>query len=467
MFVKRICCIGAGYVGGPTMAYIAYKCPEIKVTVVDKDTEKINSWNSSNIPVYEPGLSKIIKKNINKNLFFSTEIENAIRESEIIFIAVNTPTKKSLDGMGMTADLSNIEESCHLISKFSNSKKIIVEKSTVPVRTAEKIKEILSSSSNKFEFEVLSNPEFLAESCAIENLSNPDRVLIGGNNTSAGKYAIKSLTEIYTKWVPINKIITTSVWSSELSKLVSNAFLAQRISSINSVSAICEATDARISEVSLSVGSDKRIGKKYLEPSLGFGGSCFKKDILNLVYLCEHYGLHEVARYWKSILDINEYQKLRFSKIIVNKFNKLKISKVITLLGWAFKKETNDSRESASIDICDFLISNDFTIHIYDPKVKSEQIRNDLINHFKKNISNSNKINNRLNKIKIYNSVEKSLLNSHAIAILTEWEEFQKLNFEDIFKKMLTPSLVFDGRNILSEMNLKKIGFDCYFLGNG
>ena len=467
MTVSNICCIGAGHVGGPSMAYIASKCPKLIVTVVDQDIDKIKAWNSSNLPLYEPGLSKVVKSCINKNLFFTTDIENTIKKSQIIFLTVNTPTKTSGFGSGKAANLKHIEECCKLISKFSKSKKIIVEKSTVPVRTAEKVQEILNESKNNFEFEVLSNPEFLSEGCAIENLSNPDRVLIGGSQTKSGKDAINLLIEIYLNWIPLEKIITTNVWSAELSKLMSNAFLAQRISSINSVSAICDATEARISEVGLSVGLDKRIGKDFLNPSLGFGGSCFKKDILNLVYLCENYGLYEVAKYWKVVLDMNEYQKSRFCNRILNSFINLNITKKITLLGWSFKKETSDSRESAAINICDILLANNFEIHIYDPKIKKQQIHQDLINLWRlKNLSQKI-IKNNFEKIKIFDSACKASENTHAISILTEWDEFKNLDFKKIYFEMLKPALIFDGRNILDKDNLENIGFKCYLLGNG
>ena len=467
MFIDNICCIGAGHVGGPTMAYIAYKCPNLNVTVVDKDVDKIKAWNSKNLPLYEPGLDKIVKSCINKNLFFTTDVENTIKKSQIIFITVNTPTKTSGVGSGKAADLTYIEECSELISKFSNSKKIIVEKSTVPVRTAEKVNEILIKSKNNFDFEVLSCPEFLSEGCAIENLSNPDRVLIGGNNTRNGKDAINSLIQIYANWVPREKIITTNIWSSELSKLMSNAFLAQRISSINSVSAICDATEARISEVSLAIGLDKRIGKDFLNPSLGFGGSCFKKDILNIVYLCENYGLYEVAKYWNVVLEINEYQKSRFSNRIVDSFTKLNINKKIALLGWSFKKQTSDSRESAAIDICDKLLKNNFEIHIYDPKIKKQQIHQDLISLWKSKNLSQETIKNSLKKITIFDTVFKASKSTNAISILTEWDEFKELDFKKIYSEMLKPAFIFDGRNIIDKNNLENIGFKCYLLGNG
>ena len=348
----KICCIGAGFVGGPTMAVIALKCPEIKITVVDINKDKIDLWNGNinKLPVYEPGLSEIIEKVRDVNLFFSTDIDNAINDSEIIFMAVNTPTKSSGEGKGYAADLTYVINSAKQIAKASKSDKIIIEKSTLPVRTAEKIKEILDA--NKTEgvnYEVLSNPEFLAEGTAIRDLFKSDRVLIGGESTKSGKRATNLLFNIYNQWIPKEKILMTNVWSSELSKLVSNAMLAQRISSINSISALCEETGADIEEVAKAVGMDTRIGNKFLKSSIGFGGSCFKKDILNLVYISRYYGLNEVADYWESVVKINNYQTKRIGDKIIKALDSEKNNNVVAILGWAFKKDTNDSRESASI----------------------------------------------------------------------------------------------------------------------
>ena len=345
MKIKNICCVGAGYVGGPTMAVIAMKCPDIKVTVVDLNTERIDAWNGplDNLPIYEPGLSEVVNESRGRNLFFSTEVDQAIDEAEMIFMAVNTPTKIEGEGAGMAADLKYVEACTKIIAKVSKTDKIVVEKSTLPVRTAERIKEILDSEGNGVNFEILSNPEFLAEGTAIQDLFKSDRVLIGGDKTKSGQKAVQSLVDIYSKWIPREKILTTNVWSSELSKLASNAMLAQRISSINSLSSICEKTGADIHELSKAIGMDHRIGSKFLTPSVGFGGSCFQKDILNLVYLCKYYRLDEVAEYWHQVVKINDYQKNRFTIKILNACKTERTKKKAALLGWSFKSETNDS----------------------------------------------------------------------------------------------------------------------------
>src|SRR5690606_24911648 len=380
--VKSICCIGAGYVGGPTMAVLALKNPEIKITVIDVNQERINAWNDTNLdllPVYEPGLAEIIAKTRNVNLFFSTDVDQAIDDAEMIFISVNTPTKTYGAGKGMAADLKYIELCARQIARVATSPKIVVEKSTLPVRTASTIKTILKNSENNVAFEILSNAEFLAEGTAISDLLNPDRVLIGGDyHTNQGKQAINTLVSIYENWVPSNKIITTNIWSSELSKLTANAFLAQRISSINAMSAICEATEANIDEVAYAIGKDSRIGEKFLKASVGFGGSCFQKDILNLVYIAQSFGLNEVAAYWEQVILMNNYQKKRFARKIVSEMFNTVSGKKIALLGWAFKKDTNDSRESAAIDIANYLIEEQAELHIYDPKVTPQQILSDL-----------------------------------------------------------------------------------------
>jgi UDPglucose 6-dehydrogenase len=356
MKVKSICCIGAGYVGGPTMSVIALKCPNLKVTVVDVNEERINSWNGplDKLPIYEPGLSKVVGEVRGKNLFFSTDIERAIQESEMIFMAVNTPTKTEGEGAGMAADLKYVEASAKKIGQSATTDKIVVEKSTLPVRTAEKIKEILNKHGNGLHFEILSNPEFLAEGTAIQDLFKSDRVLIGGDSTPSGKKAVNALVDIYSQWIPEEKILTTNVWSSELAKLASNAMLAQRVSSINSLSALCEITGGKIRELSKAVGMDHRIGTKFLKASVGFGGSCFQKDILNLVYLCRYYGLDEVAEYWHQVVKINEYQKHRFSSRVIEYFEHNKLDKKISILGWSFKSNSNDSRESPSIYVAKY-----------------------------------------------------------------------------------------------------------------
>ncbi len=465
--IKNICCIGAGYVGGPTMAVIAYKCPEINVHVVDLNSEKIELWNSSNfddLPVYEPGLAEIVKSVRGKNLFFSTDVKKHVNKSEMIFIAVNTPTKTYGDGKGMAADLTYVENCARDIAIYSESSKIVVEKSTLPVRTAEAIKSILNSNSS-FDFQVLSNPEFLAEGTAIQDLFKSDRVLIGGDQDKKGKNAIKKLVDIYKNWIPEEKIVTSNIWSSELSKLVSNAFLAQRISSINSISALCEKTGANVSEVANAVGKDSRIGPKFLNASVGFGGSCFQKDILNLVYLCRYYGLDEVANYWHNVVKINDYQKSRFSKKIIDSLFKTVNSKTITILGWAFKKDTNDSRESSSIYVTDKLLDEGAIINIYDPKVKSNQIKNDIVELNKKREIHPNIIEKKIKQIKIYDNPIDACLDSHAIAILTEWDQFKKIDFKLIYKSMFKPAFLFDGRKIMNEEKIKKIGFNYYEIG--
>ena len=467
MEVKNIACIGAGFVGGPTMAVIALKCPEIRVTVLDSNEHRINLWNNSvdKLPVYEPGLSEIIAEVRNKNLFFSTDIKNTIDQAEMIFMAVNTPTKIEGEGKGYAADLSNIEKCAREISKYSNSDKIVIEKSTLPVRTAEKVKQILNQSNKKNHFEVLSNPEFLAEGTAINDLFKSDRVLIGGENTESGKKAVKLLVNIYKKWIPRKKIITTNVWSSELTKLVSNAMLAQRISSINSISAICEKTGADIEEVSKATGMDNRIGSKFLKSSIGFGGSCFKKDILNLVYIARHYGLNEVADYWESVVAINTYQTERIANQIIKSINKNKEESVVAILGWAFKKDTNDSRESASIYLAKKILEQNIKINVYDPRVKESRIIEDLSTIFQKNNIDEKKMKQLLSNVKIFKNAYDSVINSNVVTICTEWDEFIELKWDRIYKNMKAPKQLFDGRNLLNRKELNKIGFKTFFIG--
>lgn len=461
--VKSICCIGAGYVGGPTMAVLALKNPEIKITVVDVNQERINAWNDTNLdllPVYEPGLAEIIAKTRNVNLFFSTDVDQAIDEAEMIFISVNTPTKTYGVGKGMAADLKYIELCARQIARVATSPKIVVEKSTLPVRTASTIKTILKNSENNVAFEILSNPEFLAEGTAISDLLNPDRVLIGGDyHTNQGKQAINTLVSIYENWVPSNKIITTNIWSSELSKLTANAFLAQRISSINAMSAICEATEANIDEVAYAIGKDSRIGEKFLKASVGFGGSCFQKDILNLVYIAQSFGLNEVASYWEQVILMNNYQKKRFARKIVSEMFNTVSGKKIALLGWAFKKDTNDSRESAAIDIANYLIEEQAELHIYDPKVTSQQILSDL-----ERVTNL-PIDQLSSKITIHSNSSEIFQKAHAVVILTEWDAFKSYDYEAIKKQMFEPAFLFDGRNILDPTKIKQIGFQYYGIG--
>ena len=465
MKIKNICCIGAGYVGGPTMAVIALKCPEIKVTVVDKSKEKIDLWNSKDlnkIPVYEPGLNEIVKQVRDKNLFFSNDISGSIQNAEMIFIAVNTPTKTSGKGKGMAADLSNVISSAKQIAKFSKSNKIVVEKSTLPVRTAEKLKEVLNSHNRKVEFEVLSNPEFLAEGTAIKDLFKSDRVLIGGDQTKTGQIAVESLVNIYKKWIPKNKILTTNVWSSELSKLVSNAMLAQRISSINSLSSMCEKTGANINEISKAVGMDSRIGPYFLKPSVGFGGSCFQKDILNLVYIAKFYELHEVAEYWHQVVKINNFQRERFASKIIELVSIKNQNSSVSILGWAFKQNTNDSRESASIYVTDILLRNNIFVSIYDPMVPRDKIIWDLKNLWSSENLSKGKIVYLLSRLKIEDNYSDTIKGTNLTAILTEWEEFKSYDWNSLVKTMNNPRIIYDGRNIISiqnnKINLLKIG---------
>ncbi|MDB4129589.1 nucleotide sugar dehydrogenase [Flavobacteriaceae bacterium] len=439
MQIKNICCIGAGYVGGPTMAVIAMKCPDIKVTVVDLNAARIAAWNGplENLPIYEPGLAEVVAEARGRNLFFSTEVDKAIDESEMIFMAVNTPTKIEGEGAGMVADLRFVEACAKNIARVATTDKIVIEKSTLPVRTAEKIKEILDREGSGVHFEILSNPEFLAEGTAIEDLFKSDRVLIGGDETVSGQEAVKALVDIYANWIPKEKILTTNVWSSELSKLASNAMLAQRISSINSLSALCEKTGADIEELSKAIGMDHRIGSKFLKASVGFGGSCFQKDVLNLVYLCRHYGLEEVADYWHQVIKINDYQKDRFAQKIIDHFGGDITGKKITILGWAFKANTNDSRESPAIYVAEKLFKAGVILEIYDPMVSKESIFSDI--DFYWEASNKEDITTR---ISVLDSISTLDLSFDAAAILTEWEAFKSLDFSN--------TIVFDGRGVLS-----------------
>ena len=462
--IKSICCIGAGYVGGPSMAVIAHKCPEIKVTVVDVNSQRIEAWNGpfENLPVYEPGLSDIIAQTRGRNLFFSTDIAKGILEAQMIFISVNTPTKTYGVGKGKAADLKYVELCARQIAEVANEDKIVVEKSTIPVRTAQSIKTILSNNVNGFHFEVLSNPEFLAEGTAIGDLNFPDRVLIGGDQTSSGLKAIEELTSIYEHWVPRERILHTNIWSSELSKLTANAFLAQRISSINSVSALCEKTGADIDEIAEAIGADSRIGSKFLKASIGFGGSCFQKDILNLVYLCQHFGLPEVANYWEQVLLINNYQKHRFAKQIIDSLFNTVSGKKIAFLGWAFKKDTNDTRESPAIYVAAELLEDKAEIHVYDPKVSKEQIFTDL-----ERLSSDSGTQLDLDLVHVYQEPYPAMYKAHAIAVLTEWDEFCSYDWTQIYENMYEPAFVFDGRNILDAKLLKSIGFQLKGVGKG
>ena len=440
------------------MAVIALKCPEVTVTIVDISEQRIAAWNSDNLPIYEPGLDKVVQARRGKNLFFSTDIDTAIQEADIIFVAVNTPTKKVGIGAGKAADLTYWELAARRIAQVAESPKIVVEKSTVPIRTAEAISAVLHGA-GKTRFDVLSNPEFLAEGTAIEDLDAPDRVLIGGSTNEAGRRASQILADVYAHWVPRHKILETNVWSSELSKLVANSFLAQRVSSINAVSAICEASGADVDEVARAVGMDSRIGSKFLKASVGFGGSCFQKDILNLVYLCESMGLPEVSHYFNEVVHMNDFQKERFvSRIIHGLFNTV-TGKRIALLGFAFKKDTGDTRESASIEVCRRLIEEKAQIAIYDPKVEAEQIWMDLTYACKMDRTEVQKY------VTLCPDAMAACQNAHAMVVATEWDEFKELDFQEINDIMTKPSFVFDGRNILDHEGLRKIGFIVYAIG--
>ncbi len=459
----KICCIGAGYVGGPTMAMIAKQCPDIPVHVVDLNEARIRGWNSDELPVYEPGLLEVVTEARGRNLTFSTRVEEAIGEADMIFISVNTPTKTYGMGVGRAANLEFVERCARQIASVSKGHKIIVEKSTLPVRTAEAVKRILGSAGNGATFDVLSNPEFLAEGTAIEDLLKPDRVLIGGDSASA----IEALAAIYARWVPRDRVLTTNLWSSELSKLTANAFLAQRVSSINAISALCEATEADVDEVARAIGTDSRIGPKFLKASVGFGGSCFQKDILNLVYLCEHFGLKEVAAYWEQVVLMNDYQKRRFGeKIVKTLFNTIS-NKKIAIWGWAFKKDTNDTRESAAIYVCRDLLRERAKLHIYDPRVSQSQIQQDLRNAMLDANGQLSTLDNTLieQNVAIATDSYQAASDAHAIALLTEWDEFKTLDFKRIYKSMPQPAFVFDGRNVLDRQALGKIGFEVHAIG--
>lgn len=457
MNIKSICCIGAGYVGGPTMAVIAQKNPDIKVTVVDLNAQRIADWNHSDLnklPIYEPGLDEVVAEARGRNLFFSTEVDKAIDAAELIFISVNTPTKTYGAGKGMAADLKYVELCARQIAKVATTDKIVVEKSTLPVKTAEAIQNILDHTGNGVDFKILSNPEFLAEGTAMRDLAVPDRVLIGGDSSSSkGQQAIQALVDIYSSWVPKENILTTNVWSSELSKLTANAFLAQRVSSINALSELCEATGADVQEVAKAIGMDSRIGPKFLQASVGFGGSCFQKDILNLVYIAKSLGLDKVADYWHQVILMNNHQRDRFAKNIIKTLYSTVNGKTIAFLGWAFKKDTNDTRESAAIYVADLLMDEQATIKVFDPKVTATQMQSDL------NYLNTRPEDENATYLKTERDPYAALEGAHALAVLTEWDEFKTYDWQRIYNKMQKPAFVFDGRNVLDRAALETIGF--------
>lgn len=444
------------------MAVIAKRCPNIRVTVVDISQKQIDAWNSDDLPIYEPGLPEVVEECRGKNLFFSTDVAKEIDEADIIFISVNTPTKTQGIGAGRAANVKNCELCARKIAEVATSNKIVVEKSTVPVRTADAVRRVLKCNDKGLDFQVLSNPEFLAEGTAIDDLMEPSRVLIGGQQTPGGLKAIETLVSVYAQWVPREQIITTNLWSSELSKLVANAFLAQRVSSINSISALCEATGANVREISRAVGSDVRIGSRFLSSSVGFGGSCFQKDILNLVYLCETYGLHECAEYWNQVIKLNDYQKKRFSEKMVSKMFNTVTGKKLAILGFAFKKDTGDVRETPSMFVVRDLMAEGAKIHVYDPQVKREDMFSEMA--YTCNVTKENTP--RLEELvttspDAYTACE----GSHAFAVLTEWDEFKTYDFQRIYESMAKPAFVFDGRNILDHEKLREIGFEVYAIG--
>ena len=472
--VKTITCIGAGYVGGPTMAVIAKNFPHIRVNVVDINPERIAAWNDENLenlPIYEPGLKEVVAEARGRNLFFSTDVDQGIRDGQMIFISVNTPTKTYGTGKGMAADLKYVELCARQIAKVAQEDKIVVEKSTLPVRTAESIKRILEAEDTEHNFAILSNPEFLAEGTAIDDLQHADRMLIGGEEDENGQRAIEALVNVYANWIPRERLITTRVWSSELSKLTANAVLAQRVSSINAISALCERTGADVDEVAHAIGMDSRIGPKFLKASVGFGGSCFQKDILNLVYLCRHFNLPEVADYWEQVVKLNDYQKHRFAKNIVDSLFNTVSGKKITFLGWAFKKDTNDTRESAAIYVAKELLDDHAEIHVYDPKVTKEQIFKDLeylqTQKGDCHSEGSEAMRNLLQRVTVHSSPYSAMKEAHAIALLTEWDEFKTYDWKEIYNNMHKPAFIFDGRNILNAKELIEIGFTYKGIGKG
>jgi UDPglucose 6-dehydrogenase len=459
--IRTICCIGAGYVGGPTMAVIADRCPGIQVTVVDLNAARIAAWNDadlSNLPVYEPGLDAVVGRCRGRNLHFSSEVEPAIAAADMVFLSVNTPTKTKGVGAGQASDLRWIEASARQVAACAQGHTIVVEKSTLPVRTAETVKAILSAAQGDVlcggalkSFAVLSNPEFLAEGTAISDLENPDRVLIGGEDLEA----IEALAWVYGQWVPQERILRTNLWSSELSKLTANAFLAQRISSINSIAALCEATGADVQEVAHAIGTDSRIGSKFLKAGPGFGGSCFQKDILNLVYLCGHYGLHEVAAYWQAVVDLNTWQQQRIARLVVQKLFGTVTGKRIAILGFAFKADTNDTREAPAIRICKDLLEEGAQLAIYDPKVFESQIEADLGPSCV-----------TASWVSVLDPVD-AVVGADAVLILTDWDIFAGLNWKQIAALMRHPAWVFDARRCIDPVAAPAAGLNIWCVGKG
>jgi len=455
-----ICCLGAGYVGGPTMAVMALKCPTIKVIACDINERRIKRWQSNTLPIYEPGLTEVVTACRGKNLFFTTDVDSAIRESSMIFVSVNTPTKKFGIGAGKAADLKNWELCARQIRRVANGPKIVVEKSTLPVRTAHSMEKVLNANPKDIKFPVLSNPEFLAEGTAISDLTKPDRVLIGGGQDEEGQKAVQKLAWIYGQWVPKEQILTVNLWSSELTKLVANAFLAQRVSSINSISALCEKTGADVSEVAYAIGMDKRIGSRFLQSSVGFGGSCFQKDILNLVYIAETMGLPEVAAYWDQVIIMNDYQKKRFANQVISSLFNTISGKRIAIYGFAFKKDTGDTRETAAVYVSKYLLEDRAKLSIYDPQVVPDQIYKDM-NYYQALPEELD----AQDYITICKDPYEAALNAHAICILTEWREFADLDYQKIYDGMVKPAFLFDGRNVVNVKEMEKIGFQVFSIG--
>lgn len=455
----NVCCLGAGYVGGPTCAVIADKCPHITVNVVDLNVDRIKSWNEGPLPIHEPGLEEVVQRTRNRNLFFTTNIAAAIEAADIIFISVNTPTKTYGKGAGAAADLTAIESAAKSIMMYARSNKIVVEKSTVPCGTASSLKKLFLTREQECDirFEIVSNPEFLAEGTAINDLFEPDRVLIGGFPTPSGRMAQEVLADVYANWVPRDRICTTNVWSSELTKLAANAMLAQRVSSINSISAICERTGGDIEEVAAVLGMDSRIGSKFLRSGLGFGGSCFQKDILSLCYLADALHLPEVSNYWRQVLTMNDFQRRRFIDTIIETMFGTVRNKKITIFGFAFKKNTADTRESPAINVVGQLILEGAIVNLYDPLVKAEQAFADLREHGYSQVSAKNFI--------VHSDPYEACEGSNAIITCTEWDEFRTYDYEAIYSMMSKPANIYDGRLVLDTLKLPSYGFQVYSIG--
>ncbi len=448
--ILNIACIGAGYVGGPTMAVIADRCPDISVTVIDLNETRIAAWNSESLPVYEPGLDEVVRRTRGRNLRFISQREGAaaVAAADAVFISVNTPTKTQGSGAGKASDLSYVEACARYIAEHANGHTIVIEKSTMPVRAADTIKRILATSPHGGTFDVLSNPEFLAEGTAIRDLEKPDRVLIGGEAPEA----VEALAEVYARWVPDQAILRTGLWSAELSKLAANAFLAQRVSSINAISALCEVTGAQVDEVAKVLGSDSRIGPKFLKASIGFGGSCFKKDLLSLVYLCEFYGLTEPAAYWQSVQDLNEWQKRRFAQMAAA--HAKKHGGVVAVLGLAFKKNTNDFRESPAIDICNHLLAEGVMLRLQDERVDPKAFGEVLVDEVKAGFS-------------FFRDVEEAVRGAGSILVVTEWDRYAGIDWAKLAGQANPGAVIFDGRKVIDQDKAAAAGIKVFAVGQG